>query len=805
MTLYFLKQSLREIRNSKSFFLINTLGLTVGVVVFLVIAFWVNTELSYDKFHDEVESIYRVNYLLHEEGVLEQHSAAAVPGIGPILKQTYPEIEAYTRFHKTDGVVRYNDVYFTEKNMFFAESTFFSMFNFPLSEGRVSEDLLGVNKAVITQSAAKRYFGNESPLGKVITINGTDKYEITAVAQNPPLTSHIQFEIMLSYENLINRVRYYDKGWFFAEFYTYIKLQPGTNPSDLEAKIPILVEKNLGNFMKEADFLAEFKLIPLTDIHLHSALENEIKTNGNILRVQALGLVAFMILLVAFTNYIILNTSRFADRAYKVALCKAMGAKRNQMLVWLLSETTIIMSLVIILSLFIITHLTPFFETLLESHVQFSWQLLLGLLLFLMILSTLLTGLLPSMGVLQVPPSAIRQGKKLLRSERGSLIRNSLILFQFTATIALISGTLVLSKQMKHIMNQNLGFNADQIMVIEAPKAIDDLQAYKLRFEVFRNEMMALPQVKDVSASSSVPGEDVRFKPVYGRAPGAGEPELHSSNLGKIIQMIIVDPHYLNTYDLKLLAGRNFTDNYTLNPHEVIINESALGYLGFNTAEEAVGAPLTSDRGKAVVVGVINDYNQRSLHHPTMPMLLSNKPINYYLSLNFSGRQVADVISALENQWHEFFPGNPLNYTFLNSSFYKEHLVDKKFGQLLTIFALLAIFISCLGLIGLSTYNTTRRTKEIGIRKANGAKALDIMILLNTNLIKWVVIAYIIATPIAWFAMNRWMQNFAYRTEMSWWIFALSGLITLIVALLTVSWQSWKTAKRNPVEALRYE
>jgi putative ABC transport system permease protein len=805
MTLYFLRQTLREMYNSKGFFFINTLGLTLGVVVFMVIAFWIHTELSYDKFHEKAESIHRVDYLLYEEGVLEQYSAAAVPVIGPMLVQTYPEVEMYTRFHKTEGVVRYKDVFFKETDMFFAQSSFFSLFSFPLAEGHVEENTLGVNKAVITQRAAHRYFGLENPIGKIIEVNGADKYEIAAIAQDPPITSHLHFDILLSYENLINRGRRHDVGWFFGEYYTYVQLAPGVNFRHLEQKIPKLVETHLGDFMKQADFLAEFKFTPLKDIHLHSRLDNELKANGSMLRVQALGLIALVILMVAFTNYIILNTSRSADRSYKVALHKAMGAKKNQLIGWLLSETTIIMFVVLLLGLIIIYFFTPVFENILGSYVRFSGYLLIVLIAFILGVSTLFTGLLPAISVLQVPASSVRQGKKLLHSKAGNFIRNSLILFQFTASIALIAGTIVLSMQMNHLLNHNPGFNADRILVVEAPKAIGNMDEYSMKFEAFRNEMIRNPYVKQVSASSSVPGEDVRFRPVYGRAPLPDEPQLHSSNMGKIIHMVIVDQWYLETYELNLLAGRNFSSNTNLNPHEVILNHSALAYMGFNSAEEAVGARLTSDRGNAVVVGVINDYNQRSLHHATSPMVLANRPTNYYFSVNFEGNQMQSLISTVESRWNDFFPGNPLSYKFLNTSFFKEHIADRQFGRLLTIFTLMAIFISCLGLMGLSSYNTTMRTKEIGIRKANGARVFDVLLLLNIDLIKWVVIAFVLATPLAWLGMNRWLQNFAYRTELSWWIFAAAGVISLIISLTTVSWQSWRAARRNPVEALRYE
>lgn len=793
----YLKHSIRGIQSRKFSFLINLLGLTAGITAFILIALWVKTEVSYDQFHAGGDYIYRVDYKLYEEEVLELYSAAAVPVIGPMMEKTFPEVTAYIRFNKTEGVVKGGEVFFKEDKVFYAESSFFSFFNFPLLKGENTPEILAAGKAVLSENAARRYFGNEDPLGKIITFNGKDQYAIAAIARNVPPNSHINFDILLSYENLINQVPYFEAGWFVPAFYTYVKLAPGADATALENKIPALVEEHLGDFMKEAFFLAEFKLRPLLSVHLHSNLQNELEVNGNGAHVRFMSLIALLVLIIAFINYINLAASQSVERASEVGVRKVLGAVRMHLLAQFLIESVLVNLLAVFLSFGLVVFLLPHFADFTGSSVTIQWLTFPLMLLGLFLASSLSTGIVPAVYLTRLSPASVLKGKGSSRSRGMSKLQNGLVVFQFAVSVMLIAGTIVIGKQLAFLRQQNLGINVDQMLVVEGPKAFH-AETYSTSLDAFRSEMIQLADIRQMAVSTNVPGEEVTFQPVYGKV-------VDGINTEKKIRMIGIDQYFLETYGLNLLAGRNFDKNYSSEIKDVILNESALIYLGFHDAEDAIGKRLTGDQGEAHVIGVVNDYNQKSLHEKPGPMMFCNRADNKYYSLLLNTTRPDDVIARLNQLWDVKFPGNPLNYFFLDDYFNQQYKADQKIGSQFMLFSILTIFIACLGLFGLSSYATTQRTKEIGIRKVNGARISEVLTMLNRDFVKWVAIAFLIATPIAWYSMNKWLENFAYKTELSWWIFALAGLLALGIALLTVSWQSWKAATRNPVAALRYE
>ncbi|MDX8337730.1 ABC transporter permease [Draconibacterium sp. IB214405] len=797
MNINYLKQAARGIRSQKFYSLINLLGLTAGITAFILIALWVYTELTFDNFQTKADQIYRIDYKLYEEDVLEQYSASAVPVIGPMLEKTYPEVENYTRFKKIEGVVKHGDTFYKEENIFYAESSFFELFDFKLEKGEKNNTILDVNKAVITQQAAKKYFGNENPVGKYLELNGSDRYFISAVAADIPKNSHIKFDILLSYENLINQVPYFEDGWFVEEFYTYVKLLPGTDFKKLEAKIPEIVEQHLGDFMKEALFLAEFKLRPFNEIHLYSNLKNELEVNGDINQVKYMSVIAVLVLVIALINYINLSTSHSAHRASEVGVRKVLGAFRKHLFGQFLTESYLISLLAFILSVGLVFLLLPSFRALTGSPVTINRSLVPLVLLVLYLGCSFLTGIIPASILMRVNPATVLKGKSKGHSKTIGKFRNGLVVFQFTISVILIVATLFISKQMTFLQKQNLGIDIDQVLVVEGPQEVNS-ETVNTESSAFRSEMLNLAAVKNMTVSTNVPGEEVMFQPVYGKL-------ITGVNTEKKIRMIGIDQHFFDTYNLKLLAGRNFDENYNPEIREVVLNESALEYLGFENEEQAIGQKLTGDPGEARVIGVVNDYNQKSLREKPGPMLFCNKAESSYYSLKINAAEANQVIAELEELWNKKFAGNPFHYFFLDEYFNKQYAADLKFGSLFLIFSIMAIFIACLGLLGLSAYSTAQRTKEIGVRKVNGAKISEILTMLNKDFVKWILVAFMIATPVAYYAMNKWLENFAYKTTLSWWIFALAGVMALGIALLTVSWQSWRAATRNPVEALRYE
>ncbi len=780
--------------------MINLLGLIIGITAFVLIVLWIKAETSYDTFHENAGNIYRVDYILYEEGILEQHSASGSTGVGKEIMNAFPEVCDYTRLTRTDALVSYKENVFKETDILYASSSFFNVFTFPLTAGVADSNLLALNHAVLTEETAKKYFGNEDPVGKTITLNGGMNFEVTGVARNVPENSHFKFDILLSYENLIRNSAYWDNYWVSERVYTYIQVVPGADVEALQAKLPQIPEEFIGDFMKEAFFLLEYKLQKLTDIHLHSSVSNELEVNGSYRSVVSLGLIAVLILLIAFINYINLATSRSMERIHEVGLRKVSGACRRDIVYQFLTESALLNLFALIVSLTGIVLLLPYFKDVMQSPLQISYPGIALLFLALLITGSLFTGLIPAVYVSRFAPALVLKGKTPTSSQWLGRFKNSLVVFQFSISIILIIGTLIINRQLRYMDQYDIGVDIDQVLVIEGPRIIraDSYESYMKGLEAFKNEVMAQSMVNNITGSSSVPGEEINNWRVFG-VPVSGR------NTEKKIKLYYADNQFFDTYGLNILAGRNFNPSFQEESNQLILNESALPYYGYKDALDAVGRTLMGSGQEVTIIGVVNDFNQESLKELPEPIAFFKQPANAYYSIKANMAGIGQLIPELENIWETYYPGNPFNYFFLNDYYNEQYLADRRFGVLLLSSSILAIFIACLGLLGLSVYAISRRTKEIGIRKANGAGIFHVIFLLNKDFVKWVLIAIVIAIPIAWFTMNRWLDNFAYKTAINWILFALAGLLALGIALLTVSWQSWRAASRNPVEALRYE
>jgi putative ABC transport system permease protein len=442
--------------------------------------------------------------------------------------------------------------------------------------------------------------------------------------------------------------------------------------------------------------------------------------------------------------------------------------------------------------------LSPLFGQLAGSRIVPNLTSMLILLAALLALAIVFTGLVPAFYLSRFVPTAVLKSKGQTGSRGMSFFKNGMVVFQFAISVILISVTILINRQLSFVQKQDLGININQTLVVEGPKSIRN-DAYADRLQAFKSELLQQSEVESMTVSSCIPGREITWNPVYGKL-------VNGTNTEKKIDMIGIDNDFVATYGLKLLAGRNFDQPHQQQINQLIINESAVKYLGFSNPEDAIGKELTSsEHGNAHVIGVVRDFNQRSLKQLPQPIAFSNRPWNEYYSIKVNQANLDRLIPFIEKTWARQFPGNPVRYFFLDDYFNNQYQADHKFGQFFQLFSLLAIFIACLGLLGLSSYTISRRTKEIGVRKVNGAKIAEVLVWLNRDFVKWVLVAFVIAIPIAYYAMNKWLENFAYKTELSWWIFALTGLLTLGIALLTVSWQSWRAATRNPVEALRYE
>ena len=796
----YLNLTIRNLMSNKGYFIINLLGLTIGITSFILIVLWIKAETSYDKFHKNVKDIYRVDYLLYEEGILEQHSASGSTGVGKEIKNMFPEVEDYTRFYRTESLVKYGDKTFKEKNILYAQSSFFDLFSFPLLQGRPDSSLLAINHAVITEETARKYFGNENPIGKMITLDGASDFEVTGIVKTIPENSHFKFDILVSYENLIKSSRYWDNSWVSEIVYSYILLTPGANAEALQAKLPQIPEAFIGKFMKEAFFLLEYKLVKLTDIHLHSSVSNELEVNGSYRNVVSLGIVALLVLLIAFINYINLATSRSIERAHEVGIRKVTGASKRDLVFQFLTESALLNLIALIVSISGVLLLLPFFKQVMQSPLQIDYLIVLLLFILLLVSGSLFTGLLPAIYISRFAPGLVLKGKNPTEAGWISRLKNYLVVFQFAISVILIIGTITIYRQINFMRNHDLGFNMEGLIVLDGPRILraNTYESYMKTLESFKNDIVALSGVNNITASSNVPGTEIKNSRVFG-IPVEGR------NTEKRIDVYYIDNHFFDTYGITLLAGDNYNASIEEESNKIIINESALPYYSFKDPVSTVGKILRGGKQEVTIKAVVKDFNQQSLKELPSPIAFFNQPANIFYTIKVNMTGINQLLPELEKIWTSHYPGNPFNYFFLDDFYDEQYRADQRFSGLFLASSILAIIIACLGLSGLSSYSITRRTKEIGIRKANGARITQVLVLLNKDFVKWVVIAIVIAAPVAWISMDKWLQNFAYRIEISWWIFALSGAIAVGIAIITVSWHSWRAATRNPVEALRYE
>jgi putative ABC transport system permease protein len=792
--------TIRNLKSNKGYFIINLLGLTIGITSFILIVLWIKAETSYDKFHKNANNIYRVDYLLYEEGILEQHSASGSTGVGKEIKNMFPEVEGYTRFYRTESLVKYGDKTFKERNILYAQSSFFNLFSFPLTDGKPDSSLLAINHAVITEETARKYFGDENPLGKMITLDGASDFEVTGIVRSIPANSHFKFDILVSYENLIKSSRYWDNSWVSERVYSYILLTPGADAKALEAKLPQIPEAFIGKFMKEAFFLLEYKLVKLTDIHLHSSISNELEVNGNYRSVVSLGIVALLVLLIAFINYINLATSRSIERAHEVGIRKVTGASKRDLVFQFLTESALLNLIALIVSITGVLLLLPFFKQVMQSPLQIDYLMVLLLFIILLVSGSLFTGLLPAIYISRFAPGLVLKGKNPTEAGWISRLKNYLVVFQFAISIVLIIGTITIFRQVNFMRNHDLGFNMDGLVVFDGPRILraNTYESYMKTLESFKNEIIAISGVNSITASSNVPGTEIKNSRVFG-VPVEGR------NTEKRIDVYYIDNHFFDTYGITLLAGDNYNASIEEESNKIIINESALPYYGFEDPVSTVGKILRSGKQEVTIKAIVNDFNQQSLKELPSPIAFFNQPANIFYTVKVNMTGIDHLLPELEKIWTSHYPGNPFNYFFLDDFYDEQYRADQRFSGLFLASSILAIIIACLGLSGLSAYSISRRTKEIGIRRTNGARIDQVMVLLNKDFVKWVAIAIVIASPVAWFVMDKWLQNYAYRIGISWWIFILSGAIAVAIALFTVSWQSWKGAIKNPVEALRYE
>jgi len=814
--------AIRNVLAKKFYSIINILGLAVGIAAFLMITQYVVFERSYDDFHDQQDQIYRVQLDLYLDGELVKKDAENFPGVGPALKAEFPEVVDYTRLYnmgyKNNIVLTYEDapngpIQLKQDKLMYADASLFNIFSFEMVNGNPATALKKPFSIIISESMAEKYFGDADPMGKTLRLQDDDfndeSCEITGVFKNIPENSHLTFEVLISYNTLYNRGDWakerYDLTWDRNDFYTYVLLEDGTSPTLLEAQFPAIVAQYKPG-LAEQNRREELLLQPLESIHLYSDLQNEAETNGNAKVVFSLLIIASFILIIAWINYVNLSTARATDRSREVGVRKALGAYRQQLVRQFLTESLLVNLVAIIIAAVLVIFLLPTFNGL--TGLQFSvadfwgqpwlWMVIAGLFVF----GTLLSGLYPAFVLSSFRPVAVLKGK-FRNSSHGVILRKTLVVFQFAAAIALVAGTFIVYQQMQYMLNQDLGFSIDQTLVIERPSVRpQDWQEMQNDNEQFKNELLQHSSIEKVAGVHLVPGKKRKWLFLI-RQYGAPQEEAQTIRLNGI------DYDFIDMFEMELLAGRNFSQEFTNDQDtSVIITESAVNLLGFDSPEEAVGQTVTIGDGDwhPNIVGVVNDFHQESLKTAIEPMLfILNTVSSEYYVIKVNTQDLEETVAYIEDNWEATFPGNPFSYFFLDDYFNRQYQSEQRFSQLISVFALLALFIGGLGLFGLSAFTTQQRKKEIGVRKVLGASVGGITVLLTRDFVKLIVIAIIIALPLTYFALNEWLQSYAFRVAIGPEVLLAAGISTMLIAVLTVSWQSIKAAIANPVDSLRSE
>lgn len=799
--------AIRSFLKHKSFTLLNIIGLSLGMVASLLILQYVKYERSYDAFHSKAKDIYRVNYNQWQNGKLRFECAAAVPAVGPALKNNFPEVVRFTRLFPISGIAQYNSptrglISFREEKMQIADSSVFDVFDINLLKGDKLQSLAGPDKVVISQRAAKKYFADEEPLGKTIMWDGNRKFEVMGIFQDLPENSHIKFDFLFSYGTLNRETQNASETeWGWYDFNTYVLLQPGTDVKALQAKWDAWLEKTRAEDWKRYNGKQEFPLQPLLDIHLGKVLlqESQPDERGDRDSVYALSAIALFILIIAWVNYINLATAKSFERANEVGVRKVMGAQKDQLMKQFLSEAFLVNLLAAVISVAAVWMLWPAFSNMSGRNIPAQylaqpefWMLVGGL----FIGGTLLAGFYPAVVLSGFKPVAVLKGK-VMRQGQGNFLRKGLVVFQFVSSVVLISGAVIVYQQLSFMRNQDLGVDINKTIVVKGPGVIAD-SLFQNALEGMKADALRIPGVKSMTGSSNVPGDEIFW--------ANGIRKLSAEVSGNISGYIVgMDHDYVDAFGLRIIEGRNF-DLTTNRRKAVILNRAMVKALDFKDPKRAIGEKVVQGRDTLEIIGVLEDYHQMSLKEQVTPLVYRYVPAAaQFLSFKVEGNNYQEVLAGLQKAWDERFPGNPMDYFFLDQFFNRQYDSDRRFGQIFSMFTVLAIFVACLGLFGLASFMTLQRTKEIGIRKALGSTSSEVVLLLSKGFIQLVIIANMIAWPLAWFIMNRWLEGFPYRININPVLFVVAGLVVVVIAFISVGAQTLKAASVNPAKTLRSE
>lgn len=803
----------RNLWRNKIFSIINIAGFSIAMALCILIIEYIKVEFNMNKFLSNGKDIYRVNYYYYQNNELNLKVSTSFPSLRRELKQSIPSIKESARiYHGNSGIVKYNNGNsIKDWNILTVDTSFLRIFGITVIKGNTNTPLRDPNSALITEEAAKKYYGKTNPIGKVIYIHGKRPFIVEGVINNPPANLSIfKYSILLPYHSLSSS---YEWNWYNYEVQTFLQLEEGTNPKDVEKLIPAIVAKNKPELAKN-NMRDEFKLQCIEDIHLFSDVDNALGV-GKI--VFYTGLIALFIFVIACVNYINLSTARAGERAKEVGVRKVLGALTSEIRIQFLLETLLINIIAVLGAIFIAYSLRPLFSLLTERTYDFSFVTNPGLYLnaiCIILFGTLASGFYTS--IIQSSFEPVKALKGNVELKNGFNLRRFLMVFQFSTSIALIIASLLIYLQLSYMKSYNLGVETKDLLAIEAPDISWDDTTFVARMQRLRNDVSKIPNIESTTASSMIPGREL-WSGLYNWIKKQGDSEYDKREYFRFW----IDYNYFNTYGIKVIAGRNFSNEIKSDEDNVILNETAVKYLGFKSPMEAVGKKVVYDNSgiekPCTILGVVNNYHQTSPGKAFIPLVFmvclgKNEqfqriaPFSWY-TVKLKKPYTNEVFQEIEKQWKTIFPGEPFDSIFVDEFYDKQYSIEQKFFSIFSIAALVSVFIACFGLFGLSSYTTLLRTKEIGIRKTMGASIFRIVMLLTSDFVRLIIIAFCIVVPIIYIIFYYWLQQFANRLNLIAysWVFIAAGIFVLFFSLLIISIQIIKTAMSNPVDSLRNE
>jgi putative ABC transport system permease protein len=800
----YIKTAFRSLITNKTYSILNITGLALGTASFILVILYVSYELSFDKFFKNSDNIYRVYMDYIKGGHFEPGDAQAYNQSGPTLKKEISEIKDYVRLYQINkSILEYNNKTLEVKNGQLADPSYFNIFNYPLEAGNPSLVLKEPNTIVLCESISKKLFGNLNPIGESITAytdNRKVTLTVTGILKDLPENTHFKINYLVSFQtiNTWHVSSPWELNWNNNNYFTYILVDKNANIAHLRKKIGQIDFPN-----KEEE---RHNIECLASIHLHSDKPYEAEANGSAVRVKFLFAIAIIIIVLSWLNYMNLTTSKSMERLKEVGVRKVSGARRRQLIMQFMSESVMLNLIAIIIASVIVTLSLPYLNAFTGKNLVtgLSWSNSLLLLIGIPILGIVVSGLYPAFILSAFKPALVLKGK-MTNSPRTANLRQMFVVTQFLATIVLMIGTFVVIKQIKFLQNQPLGMNLNNIISIKG-EILEERKTRDNKLRTLKGEIQKLAFVERVSTANTYPGEG--YEDINTNMGVTYPNETKESRT--VWYTYSIDENYIPLIDIKMIAGEQFSVQRDTNSYRVLMNEKAARLMGFTNMEDAVNQKMWIGNNPHIIGGIMNDFHFFGLKDEMQPFILFYRDISKGILVKLkpgtnSLSEIDNSIHQLKAKWEEVFPKSTFTYTFVDEKFASLYNEERMFGKVFMLFTILAIFIASLGLFGLAYYRCLVRTKEIGIRKVNGARVTEVMAMLNRDFIKWVAIAFVIACPIAWYAMYKWLENFAYKTELSWWVFAAAGVIALVIALVTVSWQSWRTATRNPVESLRYE